>query len=319
MVATDAKTQRKNALIRGCRYGLNAAGKWVRSSAFRKIDYDPENADKLREFDNFEAAFAFDEECRLNGTGGQKAAHKPKPKDTVPKEQLALEKAMKAEKTKKPAAKSKKKAQEEAKTKAEEEAKKKEDEEAPEPMADRDEYGQTKCTCKFDAREPVAPYDPLHKIVMPGPPAMKGKGPAKEPKRLQWKAELHDAVKIANFRMTLPQPADVYGPSLLGYTVYCDGCHERFPLAGGQELSFGFMNAHTWKCTECQKDCQAYNVLDEAYRMKKKKNKENKDLRKENKELKQKLAIAKAAIGEKNRQLKTMKEGWKRRSRRHSS
>ena len=32
------------------------------------------------------------------------------------------------------------------------------------------------------------------------------------------------------------------------------------------------------------------------------------DLRKENKKLQQKLAIAKAAIGEKNRQLKTMKE-----------
>ena len=42
-----------------------------------------------------DAAFAFDEECRPNGTGGRKAVHLPKPKDTVPKEQLALEKAMK--------------------------------------------------------------------------------------------------------------------------------------------------------------------------------------------------------------------------------
>ena len=76
------------------RYGENAAGKWVRSSAFREIDYDPENPNRLREFDNFDAAFTFDEECRLNGTGGRKAAHLPKPKDTVPKDQLALEKAV---------------------------------------------------------------------------------------------------------------------------------------------------------------------------------------------------------------------------------
>ena len=90
----DAKTQRKYALKRDWRYGENAAGKWVRSSAFREIDYDPENPNRLREFDNFDAAFTFDEECRLNGTGGRKAAHLPKPKDTVPKDQLALEKAV---------------------------------------------------------------------------------------------------------------------------------------------------------------------------------------------------------------------------------
>ena len=80
------------------RYGENAAGKWVRASAFREIDCDPENPDRLREFSNFDAAFAFDEECRLNGTGGRKAVHMPKPKDTVPKEQLALEKAIKQNK-----------------------------------------------------------------------------------------------------------------------------------------------------------------------------------------------------------------------------
>ena len=69
---------------------LQASGSGLAHSA-RLINYDPENPDKLREFDNFDAAFAFDEECRLNGTGGRKAVHLPKPKDTVPKDQLALD------------------------------------------------------------------------------------------------------------------------------------------------------------------------------------------------------------------------------------
>ena len=93
-IPLDAATQRKNALKRDGRYGENAAGKWVRSSAFREIDYDPSDPTHLREFDTFEEAFAFDEECRLNGTGGRKAAHLLKPKHTVPKEQLALEEAV---------------------------------------------------------------------------------------------------------------------------------------------------------------------------------------------------------------------------------
>ena len=41
-----------------------------------------------------QAVFSGGEECRHNGTGGRKAAHLPKPKDTVPKDQLALEKAV---------------------------------------------------------------------------------------------------------------------------------------------------------------------------------------------------------------------------------
>ena len=90
MMAQDARTQRMNRLKRENRYGENAAGKWVRSSAFREIDCDPSDPTHLREFDTFEEAFAFEEECRLNGTGGRKAVHLPKPKDTVPKEQLAL-------------------------------------------------------------------------------------------------------------------------------------------------------------------------------------------------------------------------------------
>ena len=75
------------------RYGENAAGKWVRCSAFREIDYDPEKLGNLREFGNFEDAFAFDEACRLGGTGGRKAKFSSKPKGTVPKEQLVLERA----------------------------------------------------------------------------------------------------------------------------------------------------------------------------------------------------------------------------------
>ena len=93
-IAQDAKTQRKQRLQREERYGENTAGKWVRSSAFREIDYDPNDPTRLREFDSFDEAFAFDEECRLNNTGGRKALYLSKPKDTVPKEQLALEKAI---------------------------------------------------------------------------------------------------------------------------------------------------------------------------------------------------------------------------------
>ena len=60
--------QRKADLKRNGSYGENAAGKWVGCSAFREIDYDPEKPGSLREFDNFEDAFTFDEACRLDGT-----------------------------------------------------------------------------------------------------------------------------------------------------------------------------------------------------------------------------------------------------------
>ncbi len=72
--AARRKTDCKN------RYGQNASGKWVRSSAFREIDYDPDNPDRLREFDSFDEAFAFDEARRLDGTGGRHAKPYPKPK-----------------------------------------------------------------------------------------------------------------------------------------------------------------------------------------------------------------------------------------------
>ena len=65
------------------RYGQIASGKWVRKSAFREIDYDPDNPDKLREFDSFDKAFEFDEARRMDGTGGRHAKPYPKPKDTV--------------------------------------------------------------------------------------------------------------------------------------------------------------------------------------------------------------------------------------------
>ena len=45
----DAKAQRKDRLRREGRYGENDAGKWVRSSAFREIDYDPENPEKVQD------------------------------------------------------------------------------------------------------------------------------------------------------------------------------------------------------------------------------------------------------------------------------
>ena len=73
MVQLDAKAQRKCALKRDRRYAQNAAAKWVRASAFREIDYDPENPDKLREFDTFDEAFEFDEARRMDGAGGRHA------------------------------------------------------------------------------------------------------------------------------------------------------------------------------------------------------------------------------------------------------
>ena len=72
------------------RYGLNAAGKWVRRSAFREVDYDPDDPSKLREFATFAEAFAFDEACRADGTGGRSAKYVAKPKSSVPEEQRAI-------------------------------------------------------------------------------------------------------------------------------------------------------------------------------------------------------------------------------------
>ena len=72
------------------RYGENAAGKWVRRSAFREVDYAPDDPTKLREFATFAEAFAFDEACRADGTGGRSAKYAAKLKSSVPEEQRAV-------------------------------------------------------------------------------------------------------------------------------------------------------------------------------------------------------------------------------------
>ena len=72
------------------RYGENAAGKWVRRSAFREVDYAPDDPTKLREFATFAEAFAFDEACRADGTGGRSAKYAAQPKSSVPEEQRAV-------------------------------------------------------------------------------------------------------------------------------------------------------------------------------------------------------------------------------------
>ena len=45
---------------------------------------------KLREFATFAEAFAFDEACRADGTGGRSAKYVAKPKSSVPVEQRAI-------------------------------------------------------------------------------------------------------------------------------------------------------------------------------------------------------------------------------------
>ena len=76
-------------LVRGGLYWQNAAGKWVRASAFRDVDYDPAAPGRLREFASLEEVLAFNEKCRGDGAGGPGVVHRPQPKDTVPAEQLA--------------------------------------------------------------------------------------------------------------------------------------------------------------------------------------------------------------------------------------
>ena len=72
------------------KYGKNAAGKYVRKISFRECDYTPSGC--LREFSTEEDFLAFEEDRYKNG---HNLAHYSKvPKGTVPKEQLALEKAV---------------------------------------------------------------------------------------------------------------------------------------------------------------------------------------------------------------------------------
>ena len=89
------EAQRKKACKQN--YKENSTGRWVRTRAFREIDYDPAFPDRLLEFDSFDKAFAWNEERRADGTGGRHAKHMSKPKDSVPTEQLAMLVEMKEE------------------------------------------------------------------------------------------------------------------------------------------------------------------------------------------------------------------------------
>ena len=72
------------------RGGENAAGKWVRRIASREVDYALDDPTKLREFATFAEAFAFDEACRADSTGGRSAKYAAQPKSSVPEEQRAV-------------------------------------------------------------------------------------------------------------------------------------------------------------------------------------------------------------------------------------
>ena len=86
----DATAQRKRRVL--AHYGKNLAGKLVRRSAFRECDYTPEGY--LREFDAEDAVQAFEKACYEDGTGHNCKFWK-KPKDTVPRKQLALHEFLK--------------------------------------------------------------------------------------------------------------------------------------------------------------------------------------------------------------------------------
>ena len=86
--SNTAEAQRKR---RACaNYGQNAAGKWVRKTAWRACDYI--DGGQLRQFDTEEAFLTFEEERRAQGHS--QAHYEKLPRGTVPKEQLALEEAI---------------------------------------------------------------------------------------------------------------------------------------------------------------------------------------------------------------------------------
>ena len=58
---TSASCSKAGWPVKKLLYGPNTAGKWVRRSDFREIDYDPKKLGILHEFGNFEDIFAFDE------------------------------------------------------------------------------------------------------------------------------------------------------------------------------------------------------------------------------------------------------------------
>ena len=68
-------------------YGLNALGKFVRKRSFRDIDYTDEG--HLQQFDSEDGWIAF--EAERHAKGDKHPAWSAKARDTVPKEQLALD------------------------------------------------------------------------------------------------------------------------------------------------------------------------------------------------------------------------------------
>ena len=81
-------TAEQHRASRACKnYGLNALGKHVRKKTFRDCDYTPEG--HLLQFDDQPAIIAFEEERYKNGQ--HQAHYSTRVRNTVPREQLALE------------------------------------------------------------------------------------------------------------------------------------------------------------------------------------------------------------------------------------
>ena len=85
MVLNAEQHRQRRALQK---YARNAAGKLVRTAAFRACDYT--EAGLLREFANDDAVLAFELDRYSDGSGYQ-VKFSSKPKATVPQEQLALQ------------------------------------------------------------------------------------------------------------------------------------------------------------------------------------------------------------------------------------
>ena len=83
-----AEEQRKKRFC--VNYGQNAAGKWARKKAWRECDYN--DAGHLQEFATKGDFVEFEEKRRAQGHC--QARYEKKPRDKVPKEQLALEEAI---------------------------------------------------------------------------------------------------------------------------------------------------------------------------------------------------------------------------------
>jgi len=71
-------------------YGKNAAGKWVRRKAWRECDYTPEG--HLHEFDTEDAFLKFEQSRHQQGH--YQAHYEKKARDTVPEDQLPLQRAI---------------------------------------------------------------------------------------------------------------------------------------------------------------------------------------------------------------------------------